>query len=1095
MNKFKKIYITSDFLMTKEIEQLSNRRWLKDILERPIHAATGMYIESFFSSLNQEDCFSRIDFFNMSGIDLDIEVTQFYFDVTQITNESIEYLNEFLSESLIIGYELSEQTKTIMNKLGLVYIDIWLHPIRFLDDILFAFQSNSYSIQEALYTYNVPEYIYGLYADRLKIQSYKGWRRDEIKLPANSGLFVGQMLNDKSVNNNGQFLSLLDFKREFEEFVSLHQHVLYSRHPYLRKGDEAILEYLSTFSNVSLTEIPTYQLLGSLNLKTVMSISSSVLEEAKYFRKRTVMLYKPVIKLANDFSMESFASIYQSFVNPKFWEKILSSVMTVKSCPDISYFNEKDKLRDMLGFYWSYKDIDKLEELRTLPRKGVSNKKSLPIKTKPLPEKTVHYNSFPSTLGFEDFKRIKKSIRKATVISFDIFDTLLERRIHKPEALFYIMEDYIYHHIDKSITSFAEVRKNSRNISKHLTSGEEIPLRDRYLAIAKELNISESLSLELMELELELEKRILITKPFGFKAYQYAKKLNKRVILVSDTFYTDEFITEVLKTSGYVGWDKLYTSSSYNLLKDTSNLYDIVLKKEGVKAESILHIGDNKHSDIKQAKSKGLSTFYAPATRVLFCKHNPLCKLLESMEDKTYRYIYNSLLFEKNRSFIEQGEFSYCNYKVGNFGYSILGSIFLGFSKWILESAINDNIEHIYFFSRDGEIVKKCYDLIADFYPEAPKSHYIYASRRSIRVASLGTIEDIKKVLSTNFTPMPLKDLLHHRFGIKASEIPQKLYIKHGFESAESTADWSRNQQELLNFFCDPFVSEIIINNARIEAEALKAYYLNNEITSDKSIAFVDIGHSGTLQAGIIKLLGLTSTVGYYFATFNNITLNIQEPHVAYGYLVDKINPKTNNTYMKNILMYEMVFLNDQDSFTKIKFKDKKLIPEFLHIEDNDSFRKNFSREVHMGIVDYIKDVLSYYQELNLSLYSLKLSASDATIAYEKFLTDARISDISLFKGLAFENVYSGRDMQWIIPPSNKQGINIIWKSGYRKLYHEDFIFPNPSLMKKIIHKCMGKLVLLSHERLVKKYNDSPELYYKDSKYKLVVRIGKYLFK
>ncbi len=42
------IYVCSDFLATKEKEQFSNRRWLIDVLMRPILLSTGIKIQSFF---------------------------------------------------------------------------------------------------------------------------------------------------------------------------------------------------------------------------------------------------------------------------------------------------------------------------------------------------------------------------------------------------------------------------------------------------------------------------------------------------------------------------------------------------------------------------------------------------------------------------------------------------------------------------------------------------------------------------------------------------------------------------------------------------------------------------------------------------------------------------------------------------------------------------------------------------------------------------------------------------------------------------------------------------------------------------------------
>lgn len=78
-----------------------------------------------------------------------------------------------------MGYELSEQTRKILDKIKVTYIDIWLHPIRYMDDVLFGLKSNNEEINNKLYTFNIPSETYYLYADRLKVQNYRGYRKNK----------------------------------------------------------------------------------------------------------------------------------------------------------------------------------------------------------------------------------------------------------------------------------------------------------------------------------------------------------------------------------------------------------------------------------------------------------------------------------------------------------------------------------------------------------------------------------------------------------------------------------------------------------------------------------------------------------------------------------------------------------------------------------------------------------------------------------------------------------------------------------------------------------------------------------------------------
>lgn len=357
----KRILICSDFLMTKEAEQAKNRDWLFGLLRRPLRRATGLEAVSFSSG---GDGFSRDKFFALSGIPFDPAATQFWFDAASIKPESAAYLSEFVgADDFLIGYELSDQTRGLLDRAGAAWIDIWMHPIRFLDDLLFGFASSSEAVYEAMKDFHVKDDVFGLYADRLRIQYGKGFLRRQKSIRPGAALFIGQTLEDKAICDKGRMLSLLDYKEAFEKAGRDCGHVYYSRHPYQREGDEAVLDYVKTRSFAEITDCPAYDLLSSGLIKKVLAISSSILDEARYFGLETETLFKPNLLYGTTFGKE-YLSIYQSFVSPHFWARALAPLVRTKACEPVMFLSGKDKLRDMLGYYWSYHHIDKTESLR-----------------------------------------------------------------------------------------------------------------------------------------------------------------------------------------------------------------------------------------------------------------------------------------------------------------------------------------------------------------------------------------------------------------------------------------------------------------------------------------------------------------------------------------------------------------------------------------------------------------------------------------------------------------------------------------------------------------------------------------------------------
>ena len=169
--------------------------------------------------------------------------------------------------------------------------------------------------------------------------------------------------------------------------------------------------------------------------------------------------------------------------------------------------------------------------------------------------------------------------------------------------------------------------------------------------------------------------------------------------------------------------------------------------------------------------------------------------------------------------------------------------MFFGFAKWVAESVIKDGIDTLYFLSRDGAIVKRCYDAISPCYYNAPQAVYLKASRRALAAASLFTRQDVIDLLDVNFTPTPISCLMQNRFGI--SDISMDIYAQAGFTNGDDYADIKVNKENIIRLL--DLVCNEILRNAADERDALLGYYAEQGLLQDGQHAIVDIGHNGTL--------------------------------------------------------------------------------------------------------------------------------------------------------------------------------------------------------------------------------------------------------
>ncbi|QRM55160.1 hypothetical protein [Sinorhizobium sp. BG8] len=370
--QFSNVFIASDILSTSMKEQDSNLRWLQDLFSRPLSNGSGVAVAVASRRWNDAFGFERERFFELSGMAVDLEETQIFFEASKVADASIDYFRQhFPPGSVIFGYELSAATREVIDRSGLTYIDMWLHPIRFLDDLLFAFNSNDHEFKERMSSFELPEELSYVYAGRLRVQMYRGKPRISNDLKPHSALYVGQTLKDKAIASDRGMLSLLNFCPEFDAAAQRYHHIYYSRHPFVKNGDEKTLSYARGFKNVSLTENPTYMLLASDEIEFVFTISSSVVTEAKYFGKETQYLFKPPVRIYSD---DGYCSLLHNYLFSDFWRYVFSG----GERPDarsINFIDGRNKVRDMLNWYWGFRQIDRLEGLYNnvsslLARKG-----------------------------------------------------------------------------------------------------------------------------------------------------------------------------------------------------------------------------------------------------------------------------------------------------------------------------------------------------------------------------------------------------------------------------------------------------------------------------------------------------------------------------------------------------------------------------------------------------------------------------------------------------------------------------------------------------------------------------------------------------
>lgn len=191
-----------------------------------------------------------------------------------------------------------------------------------------------------------------------------------------------------------------------------------------------------------------------------------------------------------------------------------------------------------------------------------------------------------------------EQINKYEVISFDVFDTLIMRKVPKPDDIFKVMEEKMRRR-GICVKDFVYIRKEAERHNKISNPNIYEIYKDNRL-------LETGCSDEILRIELETEAEMLVRRESMSDILKCAKDIGKRVYLLSDMYLPHDLLQNLLDQLDIAEYQKLYVSCDFRE-KKSERLYEIF--KSEVYGKSYLHIGDNEDVDGICAKANGLHSF------------------------------------------------------------------------------------------------------------------------------------------------------------------------------------------------------------------------------------------------------------------------------------------------------------------------------------------------------------------------------------------------------------------------------------------------------------------------------------------------------
>ena len=584
------------------------------------------------------------------------------------------------------------------------------------------------------------------------------------------------------------------------------------------------------------------------------------------------------------------------------------------------------------------------------------------------------------------------SLGLVDVVSFDIFDTAIVRKIEHPIDVFYQLEATAaglgtgpLGSIQAISPGFAksriEAEVRARRVSWESCRHHEVTLSEIYGQLAESLDLGPDLIQQLMGLELDLELAHATRNHRIAELYDLCLDQGKSVGFVSDIYHDRDLIASLLAKAGYRDYEFLVVSSESRATKASGLLYARLLREWRIKPSRWLHVGDNLLSDVGKAKKAGLRALHYPKCLDQLGKHPILASRLIGRQADQYpaadllpkshlRGLIAARCFASlpaasqplaRESSTDLKSMNGCFWS--DWGYQHAGPLVLGFSSWILRQIREAGLDRIYFLSRDGYFVKQVFEQLINHAGNSAatiESRYLYASRRSLNLATIETVAGTDlDFLVSGTSRLSVADYLS-RIDISAADVLRSIQ-QAGFADAKTMVENGAQFRQLRRLFIA--LSPLLLKRATGEFNLLVEYFRQEGLADHSHAAIVDIGWHGSLQLSLVRLLkrigSETRLSGYYLGTFPPALKHIRQGLSLHSYLCDLGLPKENYLAIRQCVeIYEWFFSAPHGTVCGFRRQGSSVIP-ILELQDIDHERWQTASLAQQGAMRFVDDYLA----------------------------------------------------------------------------------------------------------------------------------------
>lgn len=502
----------------------------------------------------------------------------------------------------------------------------------------------------------------------------------------------------------------------------------------------------------------------------------------------------------------------------------------------------------------------------------------------------------------------KKRARNKEAVSFDIFDTLLVRRIHDPDLVKLPVARYIAglaaaqdHHWNW--LKVQSRRDTIEQVHRAATGMKYVDHEACYPVFMRELlkeifqnRYDESLLEKVTAYEMAMENSMLVPRKMLVDWLEELAADGKRIFLISDMYLPSSHLQKLIEHAGVLHLIEAVISSADTFLaKASGKAYPMIAEKYSVRPEAWLHIGDNPFSDGLRAGEAGLEAMII---------HDPGEDQRKSIVKRYYNYS-DGRPFWRGRALQQlmaplEGE----NPPVSPLyteGYNFIGPLVGIFVQQVAELCRKNQITKVFFLSREGWTFKRYWEQAAPFlFPatDLPETEYLYVSRMALAGASCAYQGLTKTNADIAFLPSGNRDFrdVCRIFSLVPENFTGQLaaygltadtclsHIHEGYDP-ENRKRFDAMLED------DAFQAEV--KRQTLDANrAMQRYFEQAGLFAHRNVAIVDIGWLGTIQRFLFESIAHRADCpccfGFLFGATRGIPYPENDRNKIHGIMYDR---------------------------------------------------------------------------------------------------------------------------------------------------------------------------------------------------------------